>query len=82
MRPSISSYSPFSQSSAAGKTVVDHSSSLELQEANTRLRERLARMVQLINPAVNTHTHTCTVLYEHKRKGRPHTLYFQLTDKE
>lgn len=29
-----------------------------------------------------THTHTCTVLYEHKRKGHPRILYFQLTDKE
>ncbi|XP_042362716.1 cingulin isoform X2 [Plectropomus leopardus] len=37
------------QSSAvsAGKTVVDHSANLELQEANTRLRERLARMTRL-----------------------------------
>ncbi|KAI3358680.1 hypothetical protein L3Q82_015088 [Scortum barcoo] len=35
------------ESSAAGKTVVDHSTSLELQEANTRLRERLARMTRL-----------------------------------
>lgn len=37
------------QSSAgpSGKTAVDHSTSLELQEANTRLRERLARMTRL-----------------------------------
>ncbi|XP_019119704.1 cingulin isoform X1 [Larimichthys crocea] len=30
-----------------GKTVVDHSTSMELQEANTRLRERLSRMTRL-----------------------------------
>ncbi|KAM3595944.1 uncharacterized protein V6R79_005686 [Siganus canaliculatus] len=30
-----------------GKNVVDHSPNLELQEANTRLRERLARMTRL-----------------------------------
>lgn len=36
---------------APGKTVVDHGTSLELQEANSRLRERLARMVQHINKA-------------------------------
>ncbi|XP_069032685.1 cingulin [Embiotoca jacksoni] len=32
---------------STGKTVVDHSTNLELQEANTRLRERLARMTRL-----------------------------------
>lgn len=40
--------------------MVDHGTSLELQEANTRLRERLARMVQHINEAVkhtDVHTH-------------------------
>ncbi|XP_037549243.1 cingulin isoform X2 [Nematolebias whitei] len=31
----------------AGRTVVDHSTSLELQEENTRLRDRLARMTRL-----------------------------------
>ncbi|KAE8281943.1 Cingulin [Larimichthys crocea] len=30
-----------------GKTVVDHSTSMELQEANNRLRERLSRMTRL-----------------------------------
>ncbi|XP_071357242.1 cingulin isoform X2 [Trachinotus anak] len=33
--------------SLAGRTVVDHGANLELQEANTRLRERLARMTRL-----------------------------------
>uniref|UniRef100_A0A665WYZ6 Cingulin-like n=1 Tax=Echeneis naucrates TaxID=173247 RepID=A0A665WYZ6_ECHNA len=33
--------------SSAGRTVVDHDANLELQEANTRLRERLARMTKL-----------------------------------
>ncbi|XP_023265680.1 cingulin-like isoform X1 [Seriola lalandi dorsalis] len=33
--------------SSAGRTVVDHGANLELQEANTRLRERLARMTRL-----------------------------------
>ncbi|XP_031151936.1 cingulin isoform X2 [Sander lucioperca] len=32
---------------SSGKTVVDHGTNLELQEANTRLRERLARMTRL-----------------------------------
>ncbi|XP_029299639.1 cingulin isoform X2 [Cottoperca gobio] len=32
---------------SSGKTVVDHSTNLELQETNTRLRERLARMTRL-----------------------------------
>ncbi|XP_070777946.1 cingulin isoform X2 [Enoplosus armatus] len=32
---------------SSGKTAVDHSTNLELQEANTRLRERLARMTRL-----------------------------------
>ncbi|XP_070702799.1 cingulin isoform X2 [Pempheris klunzingeri] len=36
-----------SSAGSSGKTVVDNSSSLELQEANTRLRERLARMTRL-----------------------------------
>ncbi|XP_072226057.1 cingulin isoform X2 [Leuresthes tenuis] len=36
-----------SSAGSAGKTVVDHSTNLELQEANTRLRERLARMTRL-----------------------------------
>ncbi|XP_061753439.1 cingulin isoform X3 [Nerophis ophidion] len=31
---------------SAGRTAVDHSSNVELQEANSRLRERLARMRQ------------------------------------
>ncbi|CAG10841.1 unnamed protein product [Tetraodon nigroviridis] len=34
-----------------GKTVVEHSTSQELQEANTRLRERLARMSKLHSSA-------------------------------
>ncbi|KAJ0055047.1 hypothetical protein NL108_008985, partial [Boleophthalmus pectinirostris] len=33
-------------SAGSGKTVVDYGSNSELQEANSRLRERLARMVQ------------------------------------
>ncbi|KAM9383770.1 cingulin isoform 2-T3 [Pholidichthys leucotaenia] len=33
--------------SSTGKTVVDHSTNVELQEANIRLRERLARMTRL-----------------------------------
>ncbi|XP_019957581.2 cingulin isoform X2 [Paralichthys olivaceus] len=33
--------------SSAGKTVVDQGANLELQEANARLRERLARMTRL-----------------------------------
>ncbi|GAA6227294.1 cingulin [Lates japonicus] len=33
--------------SSAGKTVVDHGTNQELQETNTRLRERLARMTRL-----------------------------------
>ncbi|KAM9340015.1 cingulin [Symphorus nematophorus] len=37
--------------SSLGKTVVDHSTNLELQEANTRLRERLARMTRLHSSA-------------------------------
>ncbi|XP_056269250.1 cingulin isoform X2 [Pseudoliparis swirei] len=32
--------------SSSGKTVVDHGANQELQEANTRLRERLARMTR------------------------------------
>ncbi|XP_040909488.1 cingulin isoform X3 [Toxotes jaculatrix] len=32
---------------STGKTVVDHGTNVELQEANTRLRERLARMTRL-----------------------------------
>ncbi|KAM4540084.1 cingulin isoform 2-T3 [Odontesthes bonariensis] len=36
-----------SSAGSAGKTVVDNSTNLELQEANTRLRERLARMTRL-----------------------------------
>ncbi|XP_049457460.1 cingulin isoform X4 [Epinephelus fuscoguttatus] len=36
---------------SSGKTVVDHSTNLELQEANTRLRERLARMTRLHSSA-------------------------------
>ncbi|XP_068567266.1 cingulin isoform X2 [Cebidichthys violaceus] len=36
---------------SSGKTVVDHSANLELQEANTRLRERLARMTRLHSSA-------------------------------
>lgn len=37
----------------SGKAVVDQSTSQELQEANQRLRERLARMVH----HKDTHTH-------------------------
>lgn len=40
--------------------MVDHGTSLELQEANSRLRERLTRMVQHINKAkkhTDVHTH-------------------------
>ncbi|KAM9738187.1 cingulin isoform 1-T2 [Menidia menidia] len=36
-----------SSAGSTGKTVVDGSSNLELQEANVRLRERLARMTRL-----------------------------------
>ncbi|KAM6903197.1 cingulin isoform 1-T1 [Lycodopsis pacificus] len=36
---------------SSGKTVVDHGANLELQEANTRLRERLARMTRLHSSA-------------------------------
>ncbi|XP_044028557.1 cingulin isoform X3 [Siniperca chuatsi] len=35
-----------SSAGSLGNTVVDHGTSLELQEANTRLRERLARMTR------------------------------------
>uniref|UniRef100_H3DKY2 Cingulin b n=1 Tax=Tetraodon nigroviridis TaxID=99883 RepID=H3DKY2_TETNG len=45
-----------------GKTVVEHSTSQELQEANTRLRERLARMVHPV-----THTQ--------KRRPPTHALF-------
>ncbi|XP_035537922.1 cingulin isoform X1 [Morone saxatilis] len=36
---------------SSGKTEVDHGPNLELQEANTRLRERLARMTRLHSSA-------------------------------
>ncbi|KAM6899890.1 cingulin [Xenentodon cancila] len=36
-----------SSATSTGKTVVDHSNNLELQEANSRLRERLAHMKKL-----------------------------------
>ncbi|XP_054462346.1 cingulin [Anoplopoma fimbria] len=36
-----------SSAGSSEKTVMDHSANLELQEANTRLRERLARMTRL-----------------------------------
>ncbi|XP_038580445.1 cingulin [Micropterus salmoides] len=36
-----------SSAESSGKTLVDHGTNLELQEANTRLRERLARMTRL-----------------------------------
>uniref|UniRef100_A0A8C3A2E1 Cingulin b n=1 Tax=Cyclopterus lumpus TaxID=8103 RepID=A0A8C3A2E1_CYCLU len=39
------------QLGSSGKTVVDHGANLELQEANTRLRERLARMTRLHSSA-------------------------------
>lgn len=38
-------------------SVVDHSTNLELQEANTRLRERLARMVMHTKRQLYTHMH-------------------------
>lgn len=48
-----------SSAASAGKTVVDHGTNLELQEANTRLRERLARMVLHTKKTHScTHTHT------------------------
>jgi len=44
--------------SSSGKTVVDHGANQELQEANTRLRERLARMV-----LYREKTHICTHMH-------------------
>lgn len=42
--------------------MVDHGTNLELQEANTRLRERLARMV-LHKKKEHSCTHTCMKNY-------------------
>ncbi len=51
-----------SSAGSTGKTVVDHGTNQELQEANARLRERLARMVLHTKKTARctaVHTHPC-----------------------
>ncbi|XP_068603221.1 cingulin [Brachionichthys hirsutus] len=43
-----------SPAGSSGMTVVDHSAALELQEANARLRERLARMTKFHSSSART----------------------------
>lgn len=71
---------PSLQSAAAssGRTVVDSGINQELQETNTRLRERLARMV-----LHTSCTHKCKQnrvnrhIVQEQTNGLPHRLYFQ-----
>lgn len=56
-----------SSAGSSGKTVVDHhSTNLELQEANTRLRERLARMVHTQTGQCAAQLHTRTHIHVKK----------------
>lgn len=74
------SFPLFSLQSSAGRTVVD-SSGLDLQEENTRLRERLARMVlSPFKKQKKRPLYTCTHAKWCKHKTKevlPHWLYFQ-----
>lgn len=80
---------PFSVQSSAGssgKTVVDSSTNLELQETNARLRERLARMVlhtKHCSALLYACTHPCKIihtdtLYKNKRDLPPTQALFSI----
>lgn len=79
MFPLFILYSPQS----SGKTVVD-GTNLELQEANTRLRERLARMVTCAKKDSQLHRHTHALqnnlnrhtVREQKQRPPTQTLFF------